>query len=58
MMTLMLVGALLLFSRDRHWSRLLIAAGIIIGAAICTDPDEEHVGRSGSRRYVAFVVEE
>jgi len=33
MMTLMLVGALLLFSRDRHWSRWLIAAGMIIGAA-------------------------
>lgn len=34
MMTLMMLGAMLLFSGDRTWFRWLAAAGIVIGAAL------------------------
>ncbi len=33
MLALMIIGALLLFSQDRTWTRWLVAAGLIIGAA-------------------------
>jgi O-antigen ligase len=34
MIVLMMVGALLLFSKERAWFRFLLAAGVIIGAAL------------------------
>jgi O-antigen ligase len=33
MLALLIIGALLLFSQDRTWTRWLVAAGLIIGAA-------------------------
>jgi len=34
MITLMLIGAMLLFSRDRRWFGVLVAAGVVISAAL------------------------